>query len=109
MEPQYYSKNGLSPLKAFEQGLLSEEEYIGFLKGNIIKYTIRAGEKTEDPLMDIIKASDYLSYLNQALKMKNGKTEGNASSAVINISSNSLEDKVEEVKKNIEKFKKDYL
>ena len=31
-EPDYYNKNGLSPLKAFEEGLLSEEEYIGFLK-----------------------------------------------------------------------------
>ena len=40
-EPDYYSKNGLSPLKAFEKGLLSEEEYIGFLKGNVIKYTIQ--------------------------------------------------------------------
>lgn len=69
-EPDYYNKNGLSPLKAFEEGLLSEEEYIGFLKGNIIKYTIRAGEKTEDSSLDIIKAIDYLHYLHQALKKR---------------------------------------
>ena len=36
-EPDYYSSNGLSPLKAFEQGLISREEYIGFCKGNVIK------------------------------------------------------------------------
>lgn len=68
--PSYYNRNGLSPIKAFEKGLLSNEEYIGFCKGNIIKYTIRAGEKEDDSTMDIIKAVDYLHYLNQALKIK---------------------------------------
>ena len=68
--PSYYNRNGLSPIKAFEKGLLSNEEYIGFCKGNIIKYTIRAGEKEDDGTMDIIKAVDYLHYLNQALKIK---------------------------------------
>ena len=68
IEPKYYAENGLSPLKAYEQGLLSKEEYVGFLKGNIIKYTIRAGKKEDDPLLDIVKAMDYLHYLHQALK-----------------------------------------
>ena len=72
MKPEYYNKNGLSPIKAFEEGLLTNEEYIGFCKGNIIKYTIRAGEKGDDSTMDIIKAVDYLHYLNQALKIKKG-------------------------------------
>lgn len=66
VEPDYYASNGLSPLKAYEQGLLSKEEYIGFLKGNVIKYTVRAGKK-DDPLMDIFKAIDYLHYLHKAL------------------------------------------
>ena len=39
-EPDYYAGNGLSPIGAFKQGLVSEEEYIGFLKGNTIKYTV---------------------------------------------------------------------
>lgn len=107
VEPQYYSKNGLSPIKAFEQGLLSEDEYIGFLKGNIIKYTIRAGEKTEDSLMDIIKAIDYLHYLHQALKIKKEKKREN-NSLSIDIS-DSFDDKLDEVKKSIESFKKEYL
>lgn len=67
VEPEYYSKNGLSPLKAMEQGLISKEEYIGFLKGNVIKYTCRAGSK-DDPLLDIVKAIDYLTHLHKALK-----------------------------------------
>ena len=61
-EPEYYTMGGLSPLKAFEQGLLTKEEYKGFLKGNIIKYVIRAGKK-EDALRDIVKAMDYLHHL----------------------------------------------
>ena len=39
-EPSYYNSNDLSPLLSFKQGLLSEEEYQGFLKGNIIKYML---------------------------------------------------------------------
>ena len=35
-EPDYYAGNGLSPLEAFKKGLLSREETIGFIKGNII-------------------------------------------------------------------------
>lgn len=62
-EPEYYCKNGLSPLKAFEKGLLSREEYIGFLKGNIIKYIIRCEEK-EDVLGDLKKATTYLYHLS---------------------------------------------
>ena len=46
-EPEYYAKNGLSPLQAFKKGLLSESEYIGFCKGNVIKYTIRAGKEND--------------------------------------------------------------
>lgn len=63
-EPDYYACNGLSPLQAFKQGLLSEEEYIGFLKGNIIKYSVRAGHK-EDAVKDIDKAIDYCHHLKR--------------------------------------------
>ena len=70
-EPDYYAGNGLSPLKAFEQGLISKEEYIGFCKGNVIKYTVRAGKK-DDALMDIVKAMDYLMHLHKILKENTG-------------------------------------
>lgn len=63
-EPEYYAKDGLSPLSAFEKGLISKEEYIGFCKGNIIKYTIRAGKK-DDAVSDINKAIDYLEHLKK--------------------------------------------
>jgi len=61
-EPDYYAKDGLSPLQAFQQGLMSQEEYIGFCKGNIIKYVVRAGSKGF-AVPDLLKARDYLNHL----------------------------------------------
>ena len=63
-EPEYYAGNGLSPLEAFKKGLLSREETIGFIKGNVIKYTVRAGKK-DNASKDIVKAIDYLTHLKE--------------------------------------------
>lgn len=60
-EPEYYNKNGLSPLTAFKNGLLSYGEYKGFLKGNIIKYTIRYDSK--GGMDDLKKLMDYVLEL----------------------------------------------
>lgn len=72
LEPFYYDCNGLSPLEAFKMGLLSKEELIGFCKGNVIKYTVRAGKK-DDALKDIDKAIDYLENLKEIEKDKKGE------------------------------------
>lgn len=74
-EPNYYASNGLSPLKAFKEGLISEEEYLGFLKGNIIKYTVRAGKK-DDAVKDIDKAIDYCHHLKRHYLENEPKTAG---------------------------------
>lgn len=63
-EPDYYAGNGLSPLEAFKKGLLSRDELIGFIKGNVIKYTVRAGHK-HNASEDIVKAIDYLTHLKK--------------------------------------------
>jgi len=70
VEPEYYKSNGLSPLSAFKQGLISEDELIGFCKGNVIKYTVRCGKKGngKDIIEDIDKAIDYLNYLKNIFK-----------------------------------------
>jgi len=60
-EPDYYAGDGLSPIGAMKQGLISQDEYIGFLKGNIIKYVIRAGKK-DDAVKDLQKAKDYINF-----------------------------------------------
>lgn len=61
-QPQYYGGNGLSPIDSMKQGLVSHEEYIGFLKGNVIKYVVRCGKK-DDAVADINKAIHYLAML----------------------------------------------
>lgn len=63
-EPDYYAGNGLSPLEAFKKGLLSRDELIGFIKGNVIKYTVRAGKK-ENASKDMVKAIDYAGHLKE--------------------------------------------
>ena len=68
-EPKYYIGNGLSPLQAFEKGLISKDEYIGFCKGNVIKYVVRAGHK-DNAIQDIDKAIDYLNHLKKAYYSK---------------------------------------
>ena len=65
-EPVYYNSNGLSPNRAFEQGLISNEEFIGFIKGNVVKYVVRCGKKG-DPIDDIYKAIDYLQLLKKIM------------------------------------------
>lgn len=65
-EPVYYNANGLSPNQAFEQGLISNEEFIGFIKGNVIKYVVRCGKKG-NPIDDIYKAIDYLQLLKKIM------------------------------------------
>ena len=66
MEPEYYCKDGLSLLTAFQMGLISRDEYIGFIKGNIIKYIIRCDKKGQTE-SDLNKAKDYLGLLYKEL------------------------------------------
>lgn len=42
---------------------MSDEEYEGFLKGNILKYTNRVGKKAVQPLEDATKISTYAQFL----------------------------------------------
>lgn len=65
-EPAYYNCNGLSPLEAFHLGLISKEEYFGFIKGNIIKYVVRC-DKKGNASSDIKKAINYLELLLKEL------------------------------------------
>ena len=68
-EPKYYNSNGLSPIGAMKQGLISKEQYQGFLIGNIIKYVIRAGKK-DDAIKDLEKAKDYIDFYIELFKVE---------------------------------------
>ena len=65
-EPDYYAKNGLSPIGAMKQGLISKEQYKGFLIGNVIKYVVRAGHK-ENAIEDLEKAKNYIDFYLELL------------------------------------------
>lgn len=63
---EHYSGR-IQPLE-FMQASMTKEEFIGFLKGNVIKYVSRAGKKKGvDIRDDIAKAKRYLSWLEKAV------------------------------------------
>lgn len=60
--PQRYTgKDGKDLIDRFEEGLMSEEQTRGFLKGNILKYVTRYESK--DGTKDLLKAQEYLKRL----------------------------------------------
>lgn len=62
-DEHYASMVGLEPIELM-QLVLSLPEFVGFLKGNIIKYTMRAGKKQgEAAEKDVAKAKRYTEWL----------------------------------------------
>ena len=57
--------NGVVQPIELMQMIMSPEEFIGFLKGNIIKYTMRLGKK-DVPEKELTKIKRYASWLDQA-------------------------------------------
>ncbi len=66
-DAHYANMAGLEPIEVM-QLIMSREEFEGFLKGNIIKYTMRAGRKQgEAAEKDIAKANRYKQWLMKVL------------------------------------------
>lgn len=62
-DEHYASMAGLEPIELM-QLVLSLPEFVGFLKGNIIKYTMRAGKKQgEAAEKDVAKTKRYIEWL----------------------------------------------
>jgi len=59
--PAHYNRSGIEAIKAIEASM-SEVEFLGYLKGNILKYLWRYGYK-DNPKKDIAKARWYLDLL----------------------------------------------
>jgi hypothetical protein len=57
----HYQAADVQPIEIMQMYLTSEE-FIGFLKGNIIKYVLRCGKK-DDPTEEIAKAMQYAKWL----------------------------------------------
>ena len=66
--PSHYVDGGIETIDIL-RAKLTWEEYLGFLKGNVIKYMTRAGKK-EDGLKDIKKAQWYLDRLIKEIEDK---------------------------------------
>lgn len=60
MTPDYYKAGGVETID-YLHAFLTEDEFNGFCKGNIIKYVSRANRK--NGVEDIRKARDYIGYL----------------------------------------------
>lgn len=62
--PNHYKLRGLD-IEAIDviRGALTEDEFRGFCKGNVLKYTIREGHKNGDE--DLKKAKKYLEFLEE--------------------------------------------
>ena len=62
----HYQLTLLQPIEIMQR-TMTKEEFIGFLKGNIIKYSIRGGHKEgESPEKDLIKVNTYHRWLRLA-------------------------------------------
>lgn len=72
INPIHYNFGKIECIEALE-GALNENEYIGFLKGNIVKYIWRLNLKGE-PLTNLKKAA---WYLNKLIEVYEGKEYGN--------------------------------
>jgi hypothetical protein len=59
----HYKDMPIQPWALLEE-VLTYEEFVGFLKGNIIKYSLRAGRKVDAP-DDADKAKHYLQKLKE--------------------------------------------
>lgn len=63
--PDYYRMGGVETID-YLHAFLTEDEFNGFCKGNIIKYVSRANRK--NGIEDIRKARDYIGYLITSMK-----------------------------------------
>lgn len=62
--PDHYKLRGLD-IEAIDviRGALTQDEFRGFCKGNVLKYTIREAHKNGDE--DLKKAKKYLDFLEK--------------------------------------------
>lgn len=60
----HYTQHAVQPIEIMQM-YLSKEEFEGFLKGNVIKYSLRANYKGQKQ-KDVDKAYQYAKWLGQA-------------------------------------------
>lgn len=68
--PAHYTQGGIECIDAIKSALTTEE-FIGYCKGNIIKYVWR--EQHKGGCNDIVKAGQYAAWLEDAVRLRDGK------------------------------------
>lgn len=68
--PDHYKVGGIETID-YLKAKSSQEEFVGYLRLNCLKYLSRAGHK-ESALQDYKKAQWYLNYMIDFLEGKNG-------------------------------------
>ena len=63
--PPHYNKHGIECIMAIEAAL-TEEEFKGYIKGNVLKYTWR--ENYKNKVEDLKKAAWYLKRLIESVE-----------------------------------------
>lgn len=70
--PHYELWEGMEDTFAIHKGALTPEEYRGFLKGNILKYKLRMGDKPDVPMdRDLAKINIYREEFKEYNKQQN--------------------------------------
>ena len=71
--PQHYKLNGLD-IESIDvvRSVLGKEKFIGFCKGNILKYLIR--EENKNGIEDVKKAQKYIDWLVEEMEGKNERS-----------------------------------
>ena len=73
MSQHYQSNTGLECIDAI-QAALTPEQFEGFLRGNALKYLWRY-DKKGSPDLDLVKARDYLTRLQNHLENTHGPAQ----------------------------------
>ena len=64
--PSHYNQNGKETIELIKESL-TEEEFSGYLRGNVLKYVCRYKHKGM-PLKDLMKAKWYINRLIEETK-----------------------------------------
>lgn len=76
--PSHYCDGGIETID-YIRAKMSREEFIGYCKGNALKYISRAGKKAENSLkQDLSKAITYLEWARDAAGAENEENQNNA-------------------------------
>lgn len=69
MTPDHYNLDGIDAMESIKASM-SQEAFLGFLKGNCIKYSLRLGRKGDGPAdyaSDAYKLADYANRYRQEI------------------------------------------